>query len=246
MTLSDVVKARVPVPATARPVPPPPRTLSPPVRLQEPRREAPQTVRPAPPPVVREPLPLADTRSRPRAPAPIPSRPPIQVRKPPPPADSNARKFPRAELHVPVRLSLADDPTRFFGATLNTLNISVGGMFLESEFFLKMGTRLLVELTLPPKHRVVRVKGEVVRQVTGESGNSGFALRFVEYFDGSHVALATHFLSPMLKDFIEGFAREHRIKAGPEYVAQTIDVISAWELRKAELGADVWLMAGPG
>ncbi len=167
------------------------------------------------------------------------------MRKPPPASESNLRKFPRAELHVPVRLSLADDPKRSFDATLSTLNISVGGMFLESEFFLKMGTRLLVELTLPPKGRTVRVKGEVVRVVTSESGGSGFALRFIEYFDGSHVALATHFLSPMLKDFIEGFAREHRVKASPEFLAQTVDVISAWELRKAELGADVWLLAGP-
>lgn len=160
-------------------------------------------------------------------------------------AGATRRKFPRADLKVRARLALADAPERFFEATLSTSNISVGGMFLESEFFLKLGTRLLVELVLPPRDRPVKVKGSVVRIETNDRGTSGFALRFTEYFEGSHVALATHFLSPMLRTFITEFSLEHDFEAGAEYIAHTIDVISAWELRKAELGDDVWALAGP-
>ncbi len=40
------------------------------------------------------------------------------------------------------------------------LNLSVGGMFLESSFFLKIGTKLLVTLQLPQKGREVKVKAE--------------------------------------------------------------------------------------
>lgn len=158
-----------------------------------------------------------------------------------PPAADSRRRYPRADLTVTARLSLADDPTRTFEAALPTNNISVGGLFLQSSFFLKVGTRLLVHLSLPPG-REVRAKGEVVRLETSD-GASGIALRFTEYLDGSEVVLATHFLSPVLREFIKGYAREHRFEASPEYIAHTADVLAAWELRKAELGTDVWQLA---
>ncbi len=150
------------------------------------------------------------------------------------------RQYPRAEVHVSAKLSLADDPTRFFEASLPTVNLSVGGMFLESSFFLKLGTRLLIQLQLPAKGRSVTVKGEVVRVETNVVGASGFAVRFTEYLDGSQVTLATHFLSPVLREFLSQYAKEHRFEASAEYLAHTADVLAAWELKKAELGGDVW------
>lgn len=156
------------------------------------------------------------------------------------PAADSRRRYPRASIAVGARLSLADDPSRVFEATLPTVNISVGGLFLESSFFLKMGTKLLVELRLPPKGRVVNVKAEVVRVDSNVDGQSGFALRFTEYLDGSEVILATHFLSPVLKEFLTAYAKQHRFEANAEYIAHTADVLAAWELKKAELGGDVW------
>lgn len=156
------------------------------------------------------------------------------------PAADSRRRYPRASIAVGARLSLADDPSRVFEATLPTVNISVGGLFLESSFFLKMGTKLLVELKLPPKGRIVHVKAEVVRVDSNVDGQSGFALRFTEYLDGSEVILATHFLSPVLKEFLTAYAKQHRFEANAEYIAHTADVLAAWELKKAELGGDVW------
>ena len=156
------------------------------------------------------------------------------------PAADSRRRYPRASIQVGARLSLADDPSRVFEATLPTVNISVGGLFLESSFFLKMGTKLLVELKLPPKGRIVHVKAEVVRVDSNIDGQSGFALRFTEYLDGSEVVLATHFLSPVLKEFLTAYAKQHRFEANAEYIAHTADVLAAWELKKAELGGDVW------
>jgi hypothetical protein len=158
-------------------------------------------------------------------------------------AGISRRKYPRAELKVRASLSLADDPTRTFEASLPTVNISVGGMFVESSFFLKTGTKLFVTLSLPPKGREVKVKAEVVRIETIATGESGFALRFTEYLEGSEVALATHFLSPVLREFITAYAKQHRFAASPEYISHTADVLAAWELKKAELG-DVWQLAG--
>ncbi len=120
------------------------------------------------------------------------------------------------------------------------MNLSVGGLFLESSFFLKLGTKLIVHLTLPPKGREVAVKGEVVRVETSGAGPSGFALRFTEYLEGSKVVLATHFLTPVLRDFIGAYAQRHHFDATPEYLAHTADLLAAWELEKAERGGDVW------
>lgn len=179
-----------------------------------------------------------------RAP-PAVSRGPISERRNGPEATGkDARKYPRAELSVKAHLSLTGDRSRTFEASLPTSNISVGGMFLESTFFLKIGTLLDVTLVLPPQGRTVHVRGQVVRVETMSSdasqGHSGFALRFIEYLDSSEVVLATYFLAPVLRDFIQQYAKQHKLRAEPEYIARTADILAAWELRKAELGADVW------
>ncbi len=177
-----------------------------------------------------------------RSPAPAPAKVPV-AHKPsgsPPPRGEVRRQYPRAEIHVRTKLSLADDPSRSFEASLPTVNLSVGGMFLESSFFLKLGTKLLIQLDLPQRGRPVKVKGEVVRVESNTSGSSGFALRFTEYLEGSQVILATHFLSPVLREFLVQYAKEHRFDASAEYLAHTADVLAAWELKKAELGGDVW------
>ena len=176
-----------------------------------------------------------------RSPAPVPSRIPVAIKSSATtlPGDPR-RQYPRADINVRAHLSLADDPSRYFDAALPTVNLSVGGMFLESSFFLKIGTKLNVTLQLPQKGREVKVKAEVVRVESNVHGASGFALRFTEYLDGSQVTLATHFLSPVLREFLSQYAKEHRFTASAEYLAHTADVLAAWELKKAELGGDVW------
>ena len=178
-----------------------------------------------------------------RSPSPVPSRIPSAQKSNANvvvPVGDARRQYPRAEIHVRAHLSLADDPSRYFEAALPTINLSVGGMFLESSFFLKIGTKLLVTLQLPQKGREVKVKAEVVRVESNVHGAAGFALRFTEYLDGSQVTLATHFLSPVLREFLAAYAKEHRFSASAEYLAHTADVLAAWELKKAELGGDVW------
>ncbi len=154
------------------------------------------------------------------------------------------RQYPRADLQVKARLSLADDPSHFFEAALPTANVSVGGMFLASTFFLKLKTKLEVRLSLPPHGREVHVKGEVVRVEERDAEHSGFALRFTEYLEGSEVVLATHFLSPVLREFIQHYAKGNGFKPNAEYLAHTADVLAAWELRRAQLGGDVWVVPG--
>ncbi|MHB8876229.1 MAG: PilZ domain-containing protein [Myxococcaceae bacterium] len=147
------------------------------------------------------------------------------------------RRFPRADLRVKARLSISGDPRRRFEATLPTTDISVGGIFFESTFFLKIGMKLEVSLELPPSGRLVRAQGTVVRVVTLQPngrGRSGFAVKFSGYLDGSEVVLANFFLAPVLREFIHQYAKKHRFQTNPEYVAHMADLLSAWELSKAE------------
>jgi Tfp pilus assembly protein PilZ len=202
------------------------------------RPKPPKVVAPAARPQVAVVPRQAALNSLQREPHPLPSRVPTPAKVTPKP--DTRRQYPRAEIQVRAKLSIADDPRRFFEATLPTVNLSVGGMFLESSFFLRLGTKLLITLELPNHERAVRVHGEVVRVESAATGPSGFALRFTEYLDGSQVTLATHFLSPVLREFLSQYAKEHRFDASPAYLAHTSDVLAAWELKKAELGGNVW------
>ena len=150
-----------------------------------------------------------------------------------------------ANIHeVKAKLSLSEDPTRTFEASLPTSNVSVGGLFLASTFFLKLGTRVEVRMSLPPQGREVHVKAQVVRVDAKDQSTPGFALKFTDYLEGSEVVLATHFLSPVLREFISAYADGNGFKATPEYLSHTADVLAAWELRRAALGGDVWVVPG--
>jgi PilZ domain len=173
----------------------------------------------------------ADALTNLRATEPSPSR-----------GQKSKRSFPRKPVAVRARLRLAEADGRVFEASLPTSNVSVGGLFFESTFFLKLGTRLEVDLTLPPDNRTVRVKGEVVR-VESKAAASGFAIRFLEYLDGSEVVLATHFLSPVLRAFLTDYAEKHHFSPTADFLSHTADILAAWELQKAASGGDVWSLA---
>lgn len=148
---------------------------------------------------------------------------------------SSRRRYPRAELRVKARLFVGGDKKRQFEAVLSTSNVSVGGLFVESTFTLKLGLPLEVELRLPPDDRLVRVRGRVVRVEQGAKAPGGFAIKFEEYYEDSEVALAHHFLSPVLKEFLAGYVKARRLQPSAEYLAHAADMLAAWELTKSKL-----------
>ena len=149
---------------------------------------------------------------------------------------STRRRYPRADVKVKARIWVGDDRSRSFDAILPTGNISVGGIFFESTFFLKLGAELNVEFSMPPHHRKVHARGPVVRvenlEISGRT-RSGFAIRFEEYFDSSEVVLANYFLAPVLREFIQGYARKNKVKLAQADADNLVDVLAAWELEKA-------------
>jgi hypothetical protein len=138
-----------------------------------------------------------------------------------------------------VRLAPAEGKGKTVEATVPASSLSVGGAFLRTSAALKLGAKLVATVLLP-QGREARLKGEVVRVERVGKGEPAVALRFTEYVGGAEKLLVSEVLAPALEEFLHAHAEAHGYQADPEYVAHTVDVLAAWELRKAERGGDVW------
>lgn len=89
------------------------------------------------------------------------------------------RANPRVELRTEVRVAYPDRQSLV--ASL-CRNISVGGMFVETELPPALGTAVRFELLLQHFAEVVRGVGEVVwvKPSRGESDRAGFGMRFLD------------------------------------------------------------------
>lgn len=148
------------------------------------------------------------------------------------------RRYPRSHEHVRVRLSRQVGGTEF-GATLETADVSFGGAFFTSEFFLRTGMELDVQFRLHHDDRLIKVRGIIVREVRSDdpgsrSTFSGFAVRFIDYYDDAKSILATYFLNFDLEDFLNEYmeTKNRKVKSERERVR---DALIAWEVHCMEL-----------
>ncbi len=144
------------------------------------------------------------------------------------------RKFPRKASKIKVKLEVVGSKGLVFEAFLPSADVSIGGVFLESEFFLKLGTELLVVFNLPDIPEVVRVKGFVVRQVRPSTGTknlrTGFAIEFSEFVGDARIALASYFLAPTAREFVKKYMRKGRHSQIRDQNERLVDLIVAWEM----------------
>ena len=153
-------------------------------------------------------------------------------------AQGKQQRFARAKERLPIRLSMKDGD-REFQATIYSTDISVSGIFLASDFFLKVGTELDLEFTMPNDDRVVRTRGVIVREVRLDEGGrrpgaAGFAMRFTEYYADAKTVLASSFLVVELDDFVEDFLERRSRRPINEREALR-EVLIAWEVGKMDL-----------
>jgi hypothetical protein len=145
------------------------------------------------------------------------------------------RRHPRAALETKVRLS-AGPEGRAFQATLPSVDVSLGGIFFQSQYALKLGSELHVSFELPAG-RAVEADGVVVRieqwDERQKRGRSGFALRFTSFEEDGAIALASLFLAPRLKKFAGGWLRKRDGRhPRPEELERLVDLLIAWELER--------------
>ena len=149
------------------------------------------------------------------------------------------RQFPRARLGVRVALWVGEGADRRFSASLATHDLSVSGAFLESSFFLPLGTVLRLAFSPSQEEDAVQAQGEIVREER-EGDRNGFALRFTEFFNQSEVTLAKLFVADQLREFAEEYLASPRARALDEELDRVVDTLAAWELKKVTSPDDTW------
>ncbi len=157
--------------------------------------------------------------------------------KAPAACDAERRMYPRKPADLKVFLQAFSGSELVFQATLPSRDISIGGIFLESEFFLKTGTRLQARFELEGADEPIEVEATVVRQERLDDGGgvrSGFALEFVQYFGNSKQLLASFFLAPRVRGFVERYLRENSGRRFRSDEDRLVDILVAWELHQQE------------
>ena len=154
------------------------------------------------------------------------------------------RQFPRAAIEVRFQAWIGDEGEPRFTAFWPSVNLSVSGAFLESTFFLPVGTELWVRFQISEEEPEVVARAQIVRHEqpdrrTGE-GRSGFGLRFLEFVGQTEVGLAKLFVGQRLRDFALEYLQSERARSLLSEQERMVDVLAAWELRKVTTPDDLW------
>jgi hypothetical protein len=152
------------------------------------------------------------------------------------------RRFPRAQLATSFELWIDEGGARRFTATLRSVNVSVGGAFLESTFFLPLSTEFRVRFSLTPGAAPVEARARVVREQRPlrDEMPSGFGIHFEEFYGQTEVALARLFLDLRLRAFAEEYLASPRARGLSDGLERVVDALAAWELLKAHSSTDMW------
>jgi len=151
------------------------------------------------------------------------------------------RQFPRARLATRFELWREEGGKRTFAASFTSQNVSVSGAFLESTFFMPMGTELNVRFSLAEGAEPVLARAQIVREERAPAGGrSGFGIRFMEFSGQTEVSLARLFLGMRLREFVEEYLKSRRARSLSSELERAVDVLAAWELLKATSPGDPW------
>lgn len=154
------------------------------------------------------------------------------------------RRYPRSDLRLKAKLLVtgAKGQKRTLEAVLETRDISMTGVFFESTFFMRVGTKVQVTFSLPGDKRQIVADGTIVREDragTGKNVRSGFAVHFSDFVADSAVVLASLFLAPRVKRFVELYLKSRREEDLRTEQDRLIDVVVGWELAKTQYD-DLW------
>lgn len=159
------------------------------------------------------------------------------------PDGAEHRRFPRARVGIRFECRVGSEARPRFAASLISENVSVSGAFLNSTFFLPLGTELHLRFLLADNKEEVNARAEVVRDEhldPSGKGRSGMGVRFLAFEGQSEVALARVFLAPRLKSFVEGYLKTKRAKKLQSELDRVVDALAAWELLQVTQPEDPW------
>jgi hypothetical protein len=154
------------------------------------------------------------------------------------------RQFPRAKMAVRFDAWIGEGDDRRFSASFTSANVSVSGAFLESTFFLPIGTEIRVTFALEAGADPVQARASIVREERPDPrtglGRSGFGIKFVEFFSQTEVTLAKLFLGGKLRAFAGAYMTSRRARSLNNELDRVVDALAAWELQKVTTPGDPW------
>jgi hypothetical protein len=152
------------------------------------------------------------------------------------------RQFPRAKMAVRFDAWIGEGDDRRFSASFTSANVSVSGAFLESTFFLPVGTEVRVTFALEAGADPVQARASIIREERPDPrtglGRSGFGIKFVEFFSQTEVTLAKLFLGAKLRAFAEAYMTSRRARSLNNELDRVVDALAAWELQKVTTPGD--------
>jgi hypothetical protein len=160
------------------------------------------------------------------------------------PGQQNSRRYPRSDLRLKAKIGVTGGKgqQKTLEAVLETRDISMTGVFFESTFFMKVGTKVRVQFSLPGEKRQIVADGTIVREErlgSGRTARSGFAVHFTDFVADSAIVLASLFLAPRVKRFVETYMKARREEELRSERDRLIDVVVGWELAKTQHD-DLW------
>lgn len=149
------------------------------------------------------------------------------------------RQHARYDTSLPVRIFRRgeyDSDDVMFQASVGTIDISVGGVFLESTFFLKKGLKIELEIELPDMDRKVHMSGQVARIIDDpDKGTTGFAIRFTEYHGEAEIYLRAFLTQGDMVAFVEQYGKEILPKLPNRDRPKLVELIVRWEIYQEEI-----------
>ena len=134
---------------------------------------------------------------------------------------------------------MGEGEDRRFDASFVSDNLSVSGAFLESTFFLPVGSEIQVRFAVASGQDPVRARALIVREERDDT-RSGFGIRFEEFYGQSEVTLARLFLAEQLRAFAGEYLKSARAASLDGELERVVDALAAWELLKITSPRDPW------
>jgi hypothetical protein len=150
---------------------------------------------------------------------------------------SDIRRYERIEIELPCRLYIPGGPGGLrFEAFCSSRNLGLGGVFVASNFLLRGGLELHVELGLPNGPLSIRSRVAHTVAIDDPKNVTGFGIEFLDVDAHGRETLLRYFTPQRYHAFYEEFVEEfpHLEKPLPlKDVSLVLNLWEEWKIRKA-------------
>jgi hypothetical protein len=150
-------------------------------------------------------------------------------------SDNQNRRYERIDIELPCRLFIPGDKDGLkFQAFCTSRNLGLGGIFVASNFLLKGGLELFVELGLPDGPLPIRSRVAHVVEIDHPDFTTGMGIQFLDVDAHGRETLLRYFTPTRYHQFFTAFTEEfpHLEKRMPlRDVSLVLNLWEEWKIR---------------